>query len=82
MDRAPYLLPQGRWGARMGDITMFDSILHDGLNDAFTGKHSGLAHGRPGAEERDQPQDQDRWAEAGRATPWQSRCCERIPLAE
>ena len=26
MDRAPYLLPQARWGARMGDVTMFDSM--------------------------------------------------------
>ena len=41
MDRAPYLLPQGRWGARMGDVTLFDSMLYDGLNDAFTGQHSG-----------------------------------------
>lgn len=41
MDRAPYLLPQGRWGARMGDVTMFDCMLHDGLNDAFSGEHSG-----------------------------------------
>ncbi|MDP1531625.1 thiolase family protein [Rhodoferax sp.] len=41
MDRAPYLLPQARWGARMGDVTMFDSMLMDGLNDAFSGKHSG-----------------------------------------
>jgi acetyl-CoA C-acetyltransferase len=41
MDRAPYLLPQGRWGARMGDVTLFDSMLFDGLNDAFTGQHSG-----------------------------------------
>jgi len=41
MDRAPYLLPQGRWGARMGDVTMLDSMLYDGLNDAFSGQHSG-----------------------------------------
>lgn len=41
MDMAPYLLSQGRWGARMGDITMFDSMLMDGLNDAFSGQHSG-----------------------------------------
>lgn len=27
--------------ARMGDVTMFDSMLMDGLNDAFSGKHSG-----------------------------------------
>ena len=41
MDRAPYLLPQGRWGARMGDVALLDSMLLDGLNDAFSGKHSG-----------------------------------------
>lgn len=41
MDMAPYLMPQGRWGARMGDITVFDSMLLDGLNDAFSGQHSG-----------------------------------------
>jgi acetyl-CoA C-acetyltransferase len=41
MDRAPYLLPQGRWGARMGDVMMMDSMLLDGLNDAFSGQHSG-----------------------------------------
>ena len=41
MDRAPYLFPQGRWGARMGDMTLYDSMLMDGLNDAFSGQHSG-----------------------------------------
>lgn len=41
MDMAPYLLPQGRWGARMGDVPLLDSMLLDGLNDAFSGQHSG-----------------------------------------
>ncbi|MBN9423977.1 MAG: acetyl-CoA acetyltransferase [Candidatus Accumulibacter sp. 66-26] len=41
MDMAPYLLPQGRWGARMGDVQLYDSMLMDGLNDAFSGQHSG-----------------------------------------
>jgi acetyl-CoA C-acetyltransferase len=41
MDQAPYLMPQARWGARMGDMQAYDSLLHDGLNDAFSGKHSG-----------------------------------------
>jgi len=41
MDRAPYLLPQGRWGLRMGDGQVLDSMLLDGLNDAFSGQHSG-----------------------------------------
>jgi len=62
MDRAPYLVPQGRWGARMGDVTMFDSMLRDGLEDAFSGEHSGwhtedlvLRYGVS-------RNDQDRWA--------------------
>lgn len=41
MDMAPYLLPQGRWGMRMGDGMVLDSMLLDGLNDAFSGRHSG-----------------------------------------
>lgn len=41
MDLAPYLLPQGRWGMRMGDGAVLDSMLLDGLNDAFSGRHSG-----------------------------------------
>ena len=41
MDQAPYLLPGGRWGYRMGEAQIYDSMLHDGLNDAFSGQHSG-----------------------------------------
>jgi acetyl-CoA C-acetyltransferase len=41
MDRAPYLMDGGRWGYRMGPAEMHDSMLRDGLNDAFSGKHSG-----------------------------------------
>ncbi|MGC9271478.1 thiolase family protein [Acidiphilium sp.] len=41
MDRAPYLLPNGRWGMRMGDAVVFDAMLRDGLNDAFSDQHSG-----------------------------------------
>ncbi len=41
MDRAPYLMSGGRWGYRMGSAEIFDSMLHDGLDDAFSGKHSG-----------------------------------------
>lgn len=41
MDEAPYLMPGGRWGYRMGDAQIFDSMLRDGLNDAFSGQHSG-----------------------------------------
>ena len=62
MDRAPYLLPQGRWGARMGDITAFDSMLYDGLNDAFSGKHSGWHTEDLVLKNGISREDQDRWA--------------------
>jgi acetyl-CoA C-acetyltransferase len=41
MDRAPYLLPEMRFGARMGDAKTLDSMLLDGLHDAFSTRHSG-----------------------------------------
>jgi len=41
MDRAPYLMDGGRWGYRMGDAQIYDAMLRDGLNDAFSGAHSG-----------------------------------------
>ncbi|MDE2400395.1 MAG: thiolase family protein [Burkholderiales bacterium] len=62
MDRAPYLLPQGRWGARMGDATLFDSMLYDGLNDAFSGKHSGWHTEDLVALKAISREDQDSWA--------------------
>ena len=41
MDRAPYLLPGMRFGARMGNAEAVDAILLDGLHDAFSTRHSG-----------------------------------------
>lgn len=62
MDRAPYLLPQGRWGARMGDTVLNDSMLMDGLNDAFSGEHSGWHTEDLVARYEISREDQDRWA--------------------
>lgn len=62
MDRAPYLLPQGRWGARMGDVALVDSMLYDGLNDAFSGKHSGWHTEDLVTLKNISREDQDRWA--------------------
>jgi acetyl-CoA C-acetyltransferase len=41
MDQCPYLLANARWGYRMGEGKLPDSMLRDGLNDAFSGKHAG-----------------------------------------
>src|ERR1700741_3239283 len=40
MDAAPYLISRGRWGHRMGDAVVYDSMLRAGLNDAFADEHS------------------------------------------
>lgn len=42
MTNAPYLLPQGRSGFRMGNSTVVDSMVHDGLWDAFNDYHMGM----------------------------------------
>lgn len=41
MDQGPYLLDRARWRYRMGLGTLADATLCDGLNDAFSGEHSG-----------------------------------------
>jgi acetyl-CoA C-acetyltransferase len=42
MTNAPYLLPQGRSGFRMGNAVAVDSMVHDGLWDAFNNYHMGI----------------------------------------
>ena len=62
MDQAPYLVERGRWGYRLGDGQLYDSVLRDGLNDAFSGQHSGW-HTEDLVEKYQVTRDaQDRWA--------------------
>jgi acetyl-CoA C-acetyltransferase len=62
MDRAPYLLDGGRWGYRMGNAQIHDSLLRDGLNDAFSGEHSGWHTEDLVAQFDITRETQDRWA--------------------
>jgi acetyl-CoA C-acetyltransferase len=62
MDLAPYLVARGRWGYRMGDGALYDSVLRDGLNDAFSDAHSGW-HTEDLVEKYQVTREaQDRWA--------------------
>jgi acetyl-CoA C-acetyltransferase len=62
MDMTPYLVESGRWGYRLGDGQLYDSMLRDGLNDAFSGEHSGW-HTEDLAKSRQiTREEQDRWA--------------------
>lgn len=42
MSAAPYLLPEARWGQRMGDGALVDAMIKDGLWDAFNNYHMGI----------------------------------------
>ena len=63
MDAAPYLMGGGRWGYRMGNAEIYDSMLRDGLNDAFSGEHSGWHTEDLVTKYQISRADQDRWAE-------------------
>jgi acetyl-CoA C-acetyltransferase len=63
MDQAPYLMSGGRWGYRVGNAEIYDSMLRDGLNDAFSDRHSGW-HTEDLVKERQiTREEQDLWAE-------------------
>jgi len=42
MSMAPYAMPKARWGQRMGNATMIDTMINDALTDAFSGVHMGI----------------------------------------
>ena len=62
MDLAPYLLARGRWGYRMGDGQLYDSMLRDGLNDAFSDEPSGWHTEDLAREFQVSREAQDEWA--------------------
>ncbi len=62
MDQAPYLMEGGRWGYRMGDAQIYDSMLRDGLNDAFCDEHSGCVTEDLVSKFQVTREAQDRWA--------------------
>ena len=62
MDQAPYLLPKARQGLRMGDGRIVDSMIHDGLWDAFKNKHMGDQSDDVNAEFSIPRDEQDEWA--------------------
>lgn len=64
MSNAPYYLPKGRFGLRMGDAQMIDGMIYDGLSCAFTPDrvHMGT-YGNSTAEEFTLTREmQDEWA--------------------
>jgi len=62
MSRAPYLLPQARFGYRMGDAKMLDAMVHDGLTNPFSGKQMFVEATEVSDELELTRADLDRWA--------------------
>src|SRR5437773_1488060 len=62
MSEAPYLFPKARFGARMGNTEMVDSMIHDGLWSPFTKQHMGASSDEVNKELELSREDQDAWA--------------------
>src|SRR5438477_9270201 len=62
MSQAPYLLPQARFGYRMGDAKALDAMVHDGLTNPFSGRQMFDEATEIGDELELTRPDLDRWA--------------------
>jgi acetyl-CoA C-acetyltransferase len=62
MTNAPYLLPKGREGARLGEAELIDSMIHDGLWSSFLDQHMGEGTDEVSAELGVSREEQDAWA--------------------
>jgi acetyl-CoA C-acetyltransferase len=62
MTNAPYVLPKGREGARLGDAELIDSMIHDGLWSSFLEQHMGEGTDEVSAELGLTRREQDAWA--------------------
>src|SRR5437867_4516890 len=62
MSQAPYLLPGARWGQRMGNTEIVDSMIYDGLWSTFTDKHMGDSSDDVNTELHIGREEQDAWS--------------------
>jgi acetyl-CoA C-acetyltransferase len=62
MSQAPYLLKKGRTGYRLGNDTLYDHMMIDGLIDAYDGIHMGKCGELLSREHRITREDQDEYA--------------------
>lgn len=62
MTQAPYLIPSARWGQRMGNTKIVDSMVHDGLWSTFTDQHMGESSDEVNRELGIGREEQDAWA--------------------
>jgi len=62
MSEAPFLLPKARFGARLGNAKVVDSLIHDGLWSTFLEQHMGESSDEVNRELEISREEQDEWA--------------------
>jgi acetyl-CoA C-acetyltransferase len=62
MSNAPYLLQKGRFGYRLGNGELIDSMVHDGLTSTFDGLHMVVQNSNVARELGISREAQDAWA--------------------
>ena len=67
MSNAPYLMKGARWGYRMGNAEIVDSMLHEGLTCAINGCHMGITAEEVARRYGVSRQDQDAFAAESQA---------------
>jgi acetyl-CoA C-acetyltransferase len=86
MSQAPYILPDARWGSRMGNTKIVDSMVYDGLWSTFTDKHMGDSSDDVNTELQISREEQDAWAARSHqraAAAWESgRLAEEVVPVE
>src|SRR6266516_713367 len=75
MTNAPYLLPDARFGSRLGNSRIVDSMIYDGLSSTFTDQHMGESSDEVNQELAISREDQDAWSARSHqraAAAWES----------
>ena len=78
MSQAPHLLPRSRMGFKLGDAKLVDSLLIDGLVDAFDHQHMGLSADRLAREFSLSRTDQDAFAAKSQRLYAEAKAAERF----
>lgn len=64
MSQSAYVMPSARWGQRMGDAKVIDTMVYDGLTDVFNNYHMGITAENIAEQWNITREDQDKFAVA------------------
>lgn len=73
MSQAPYLVTQGRYGYRLGDGVLADSMIKDGLTDPFGDYHMGVTAENVAKEQNISRNDMDTFADQSHKKAFSSK---------